>query len=167
YEEIDAADFDAIHLPGGHAPGMRPYLESETLQAKLVGFFDRDLTVSAICHGPVLLARAIDPSTGYPVLRGRRMTALTRTLERAGFWLTFWKLGRHFRTYSEYVESEIRRAIGPEGRFESGPLLPSYDAGFTVRDGNLITARWPGDADALGRRLADLLRSEGPAGKEG
>ncbi|HEB89870.1 MAG TPA: hypothetical protein ENI85_09895, partial [Deltaproteobacteria bacterium] len=44
-----------------------------------------------------------------------------RTLERAGFWLTFWKLGRHFRTYSEYVESEIRRAIGPEGRFESGP----------------------------------------------
>ncbi len=164
YDEITTTDFDGVHLPGGHAPGMKPYLESEILRTQLVEFFDRDLIVSAICHGPVLLARTIDPSTGKSVLHGRRLTALTRMLERSGFWLTWWKLGRHFRTYPEYVENEVTRAIGPDGRFERGPLLPSYDAGFTVRDGNLITARWPGDAESLGRQLVGILRSKGPPG---
>jgi len=28
YEDIRPADFDALLLPGGHAKGMRPYLES-------------------------------------------------------------------------------------------------------------------------------------------
>src|ERR1700719_2973968 len=54
YDDIRAADVDALLLPGGHAKGMRPYLESARLQAAVVGFFAQAKVVGAICHGVVL-----------------------------------------------------------------------------------------------------------------
>lgn len=163
YQDIKASEYDAVHLSGGHAPGMKPYLESKILQAQIVEFFSLGLTVSAVCHGQVLLARSIDPLTQKSVLHGRRATALTKLLERTGFWLTVWTLGRRFRTYPEYVQDEVSRAIGDASKFETGPTPPSYDKGFTVTDGNLITARWPGDADELGRRLVEALTEAQPS----
>jgi putative intracellular protease/amidase len=110
-----------------------------------------------VCHGPVLLARSQHPDTGRSVVAGRRMTALTKLLERSGYWLTRWTLGRRFRTYPEYVQDEVVRAIGDRTKFEMGPLVPSYANPFTVTDGNLVTARWPGDSDRLGRELAQMV----------
>ena len=166
YTDIKASEFDGIHLSGGHAPGMKPYLESKLLQQQIVEFFVLGRTVSAVCHGPVLLARSIDPSTQKSVLHGRRITALTKLLERTGFWLTVWTLGRHFRTYPEYVQDEVIRAIGDASKFEKGPQPASYDLGYTVIDDNLITARWPGDADELGKRLVSMLRASSPESED-
>jgi hypothetical protein len=39
YGEIRAVDFDALLLPGGHAPGMRVYLGSGVLQSAVADFF--------------------------------------------------------------------------------------------------------------------------------
>jgi putative intracellular protease/amidase len=157
YEAIDVTTFDALHLPGGHAPGMKPYLESTVLQARVAEFFASDKPVSAICHGPVLLARTQDPTTGKSVLEGRRVTGLTKLLERSGFWLTRWTLGRRFRTYPAYVQDEVASAVGDAKKFQRGPIVPSYGNPFTVRDGNLLTARWPGDAKKLGEQLVDMV----------
>jgi putative intracellular protease/amidase len=157
YEDIKTSDYDGIHLSGGHAPGMKPYLESKILQQKIVEFFELNRIVSAVCHGPVLLARSIDPTTRKSVLHGRRLTALTKLLERTGFWMTVWTLGRHFRTYPEYVQDEVIGAVGDASKFEKGPQPASYGKGYAVSDGNLITARWPGDADELGKRLVRAL----------
>lgn len=162
YADIKASEYDAIHLCGGHAPGMKPYLESKILQQQIVEFFVLGRTVSAVCHGPVLLARSIDPATQKSVLHGRRITALTKMLERTGFWMTVWTLGRHFRTYPEYVQDEVSGAIGDPSKFEKGPQPPSYHKGFTVTDDNLITARWPGDADELGKCLVSALKTNRP-----
>ena len=38
-------------LTGGHAPGMRQYLEDKDLQAAIVPFMLEDKPVAAICHG--------------------------------------------------------------------------------------------------------------------
>ncbi|MCH9682372.1 MAG: DJ-1/PfpI family protein, partial [Deltaproteobacteria bacterium] len=141
YDAIDPSALDAVHLAGGHAPGMKPYLESTVLQDKVAALFAARKPVSAICHGPVVLARTRHPDHGRSVLDGRRMTALTRLLERSGFLLTMWTLGRRFRTYPQYVQDEVREALGDGGRFETGPLVPSYGNPFTVRDDNLLTAR--------------------------
>ena len=157
YRDIEVDSFDALHLAGGHAPGMRPYLESEILQARAVEFFAKQKIVSAICHGPIVLARAKDPTTNRSVLHGRRMTALTKMLERSGWLLTMWTLGNHFRTYPQYVQDEVIEAIGDNTKFERGPLVPSYRNPFTVRDDNLLTARWPGDAHRLGDELTEML----------
>ena len=67
-------EYNALHLPGGHAPGMVQYLECEVLQHKVAEFFVADKLVSAVCHGPVVLARTTDPRTGRSVLDGRRVT---------------------------------------------------------------------------------------------
>src|SRR5262252_10338527 len=48
YTQIDPAAFGALVLPGGHAQGMREYLESETLQHAVAAFFDTGKPVAAI-----------------------------------------------------------------------------------------------------------------------
>jgi len=47
--------------------------------------------------------------------------------------------------------------VGSSGKVETGPLVPSYGNPFTVRDGNLLTARWPGDALAFADQLVGML----------
>ena len=96
---------DALLLPGGHrARGMRSYIDSPTLQRLVVDAFARGLNVAAICHGVLLAARSIDPTTGHSVLYGRRTTALTWALERTAWRLTritrFWDPD-YYRTYTE------------------------------------------------------------------
>src|SRR3546814_7322055 len=46
YPAIDPAAFDALLLPGGHAQGMRPYLEDALLQAHVAAFFAADKQVA-------------------------------------------------------------------------------------------------------------------------
>ena len=154
--EARAADFAALHFPGGHAPGMRPYCESAEVQRLAREAFAANQPVSAVCHGVLPLARA-------GVLDGRRTTALTKPMEGIAVVLTNRVLPGHYRTYPESVEHEVRRRIGPRGRFERGPLVPRFASatspwsGFVVEDGNYLSARWPGDAWTLALRLAERL----------
>ncbi|HVO30088.1 MAG TPA: type 1 glutamine amidotransferase domain-containing protein [bacterium] len=157
YAEIDPSRFDLLLLPGGHAKGMRQYLESKTLQEKVAAFFAAKKPVAAICHGGVVLARSVDPVTGRSVVAGRRMTALTKSLERTAYWISAWKLGDYYRTYPEYVQDEVVRALGDAKLFETGPFFASYGNPFTVRDGNLLTARWPGDASRFAAEALAMM----------
>lgn len=157
FADVDVDTFDGLLLPGGHAKGMRPYLESVALQDIVRGFFARDRPVGAICHGPVVLARTLDGRTGASVVAGRRLTALTRPLENIAWLLTFWLLGDYYRTYPQWVQSELVDAVGEAGKFELGPVFASYARPFTVRDGNLLTARWPGDSSLFARELVAML----------
>lgn len=159
YADISVAEFGALVLPGGHAKGMRQYLESTELQMKVVAFFEARRPVGAICHGSVVLARSIDPNTGKSVLHGRRCTALTKSLESTAWALTAWKLGDYYRTYPEWVQDEVSRALSDPSHFETGPMIATYNNGFIVRDGNLVTARWPGDAERFAAELVGMLRA--------
>lgn len=161
WSDVDVAAFDALLLPGGHAPGMRQYLESKTLQAKVVEFVKTGKPFAAICHGPLVLARAIDPATGKSVLHGRRTACLPGYMERTAYWLTAWKLGRYYRTSPAYVEAEVR-AAGAE--FVRGPTeltrrgtRDDDSPAFVVVDGNYVSARWPGDAYLFTKTLLGLI----------
>ncbi len=156
------ADYDGLLLPGGHAPGMRTYLESKPLQALIVAAFDRGLPVGAICHGVVLAARSIR-NDGRSVLFGRKTTALTKPMELTAWALTCTWLGRYYRTYPMTVEDEVTAALANPTDFLRGPLGTTRDrsedlaAGFTVRDGNYLSARWPGDAHRFASEFARML----------
>lgn len=186
YEELNAADYDALVLPGGHrARGMRPYLESERLRELVADFFDGDKPVGAICHGVLLAASATSKRSGQSVLRGKKTTSLTWKLERLA-----WSLGRvfrfwdphYYRTYREAadeprgfraVEAEVKRALASpadyvdvppddphRARKQSGRHRDSVDdesAAFVVRDGNYVSARWPGDAYTFAKTLAQVI----------
>jgi len=68
WSDIDPTQYDAIHLTGGHAPGMKQYLESQLLKDKIGEYTKLGRTLSAICHGSLLLARSVDPQTGQSVV---------------------------------------------------------------------------------------------------
>lgn len=154
YADIQVDQFDAVSLTGGHAPGMKQYLESKALQEKMVEFFHQGKVVGAICHGVLVLARAIDPQTGKSVLYDYQVTALTKDLEWSGYALTFWLLGRRYRTYDCYVADEVRGALKEPKNFKNGlaMLIP-----FVYQDRNLITARWPLDAPRYAGRFAEMV----------
>lgn len=166
WADIDPAAFDALLLPGGHAPLMRQYLGSAALQEKVLAFWRQESKpVAAICHGVIVLARTRDPQTGLSVLAERRTTCLPKYLERVAYYTTAWKLGRYYRTYPEYVEDEVKGALrDPASQFVRGPFAgmsrgTDTDDGpaMVVEDGRYLSARWPGDAYLFAKRLLARL----------
>jgi protease I len=153
YDAVSAENFDALLLPGGHDKGVREYLESETLQNLVVDFFEQKKPVAAICHGVVLAARSINPSTGRSVINNYETTCLLKSQEMAAFQLTRLWLKDYYLTYPDItVEDEVRGALDTVENFKAGPKpllrddLEHLSRGFTVRDRHYLSARWPGDA---------------------
>ena len=190
WAQVRPEEFAALVLPGGHAPGMREYLESAGLQRTVAAFFDAGKPVAAICHGVVLAARSISARTGRPVLHGRRTTALTWALERAAWRIarcTRWWDAGYYRTYAEErgeaagyrsVQAEVTRALARTDDFLDVPAdaprrwrktsglfrdsAADESPAFVVRDGNYVSARWPGDVHAFARTFADVVAAECP-----
>ncbi|CAM4020176.1 type 1 glutamine amidotransferase domain-containing protein [Roseateles saccharophilus] len=162
YAELQATDFDALLLPGGHAPGMKVYLESTELQALVAAQFAADKPVGAICHGVLLAARSLRVD-GRSVLHGRRTTGLTRQLEMTAWLMTAAWLGRYYRTYPTPLQTEVATALAHPGDFDVGPPALLRDTaqrpgrGFALRDGHYVSARWPGDAHAFALAFAQML----------
>lgn len=161
YAAIAGQAFDALLLAGGHAKGMRPYLESALLQGVVAAFFAAGKPVGAICHGVVLAARSTT-GNGRSVLHGRKTTALLRSQELLAWNLTRLYLGDYYRTYPVTVEDEVTSALAGPDDFERGPMplrrdTPERPDGFAVIDGRYVSARWPGDAHRFARAVADLL----------
>lgn len=164
WASIEPAAYDGLILPGGHAPGMRQYLGSTTLQQKLAEFWRLERPLGAICHGVLVAARTHDPATGRSIISARKTTCLPKYLERSAFYLTAWRRGRYYRTYPAYVQDEVVAALDDPSQFVRGPLEftkrgTATDDGpaFTVLDGHYLSARWPGDAYLFGKQFADLL----------
>ena len=151
YDDIRLKDFEALVLPGGHAKGIIPYLESKVLQRAIAAFFAAGKPVGAICHGVVAACRALDPDTGRSVLHGRKTTALLRRQERLAYQLTRITLGDYYLTYPVTVQDEVTASLATADDFVEGPTpvlrdnMAHLGRGFTVRDGNYLSARWPGD----------------------
>lgn len=186
YAALSADDFHALLLAGGHAPGMREYLENAALQRTVAEFFDCGKPVAAVCHGVVLAARSVSRKSGKSVLHGRKTTALTWKLERSAWTLSRW-YGRYwdrdyYRTYREApgeapgyrsVQAEVTRCLArPEDFLDVAAGTPHHlhkasglfrDApdddrpAFVVRDGNYLSARWPGDVHTFAKTFAMLL----------
>ena len=165
YKKISETGFHGLVLPGGHAPGMRIYLEAPELHKLTSAFFSKKKPVAAICHGVVLAARA-KRKDGKSVLFGRKTTALLKRQEMAAYNLTRLWLGTYYRTYPETtVQDEVTAALASPNDFLPGPTPDirrdapkNLKPGFTVVDGNYISARWPGDVYSFANGFLRLLR---------
>ena len=125
-------------------------------------YFAGNSPVAAICQGVVLASRA-RRADGKSVLFGKRTTSLLKSQELMAWGLTCLWLGSYYRTYSLTVEDEVRANLDSAADFLSGPLPLArdkpgkLDAGFVVRDGNFLSARWPGDAHKFADTLLGML----------
>jgi hypothetical protein len=85
-------------------------------------------------------------------------------MERGAYLATFWRRGRYYRTYPTYVEDEVIAALARPEDFERGPRELSrrgtrddHSHAFVVEDGRYVSARWPGDAWLIGKKLVAML----------
>lgn len=163
YDQLDPDAFDGVVLTGGHAPNMKPYLESEQIQALVAKHMLDDKPVGALCHGVLIVARAQDPKTGRSVLHGRKTTALTSTQERMAWAMTGLWLGSYYRTYALTVQEEVTQALASPADFETGPFLLRREGpkrrgyGFAVRDRNYLSARYYTDAYKFADEFVAML----------
>jgi protease I len=163
YDELSEKDFDGLILPGGHAKGMKPYLESNLLQSVVGRFFQSNKPVGAICHGVVLASRSKVPSSSLSVLYGRKTTALPQWMELLAWNLTRTWMGDYYRTYPLTVQAEVTATLKSPHDFIRGPFSLKRDSskhlnvGFIVRDGNYLSGRWPGDSHLFGFEFLKML----------
>jgi putative intracellular protease/amidase len=157
YSAIISEQYDLLVLPGGHAQGMKPYLESKMLQQKVLQFFELNKLVGSICHGSIVLARTINPSTGKSVVYNKKLTGLTKFLERIAYYITFWKLGKYYRTYPCYVQDEVKQCLSDAKNFKTGG---NQFKPYVCADGNLVTARWPKDVYMFAETLIEKLEKK-------
>lgn len=78
-DQVTAADFDALFLPGGVLNPDKMRMNDRAV-AFVQGFFNEDKPVAAICHGPWMLEEA-------GVVKGRKVTSwpsLKTDLKNAG-----------------------------------------------------------------------------------
>jgi len=165
WEDCAVENFDTLVLPGGHAPGMREYLESEVLQKIVAEFFRDKKIVGAICHGVVLAARSKDPATGRSVLFEKKTTALPAWMEMSAWAMTALWLGNYYRTYPKTVQTEVTENLKNPEDFLVGPKglkrdsLTHLEFGFVVKDENYISARWPGDAHCFANEVEKSFKT--------
>lgn len=139
-EDLDAADYDAIFVPGGHGP-MQDLATSLAIGSLLTTFLDdASKMVVSVCHGPASFLTA-QRDDGRWAFDGRRLSAFTNEEET--------QVG--FAANAPWLLEDRLRAAG--ARFEAGPAWGSH----VVVDGNLITGQNPGSArDAATTLLAAL-----------
>lgn len=188
WDAVRAQDFDGLLLGGGHrARGMREFLESAALQSLVADVFAAGKPVAAICHGVLLAARS-KRGDGRSVLYGRKTTALTWNQERTASLIAhlgrFWDRN-YYRTYPDLpgqaagymsVQHEVTRALASPQHFLEVPNDAPHALrktlglhrdrandprpAWVVRDGQYVSARWPGDAYTFAATFAGVLESQ-------
>ena len=75
-------------------------------------------------------------------------------------------MGDYFLTYPEItVEDEVIATLASREDFIYGPNPMFRDSpknlkpGFTVQDGNYLSARWPGDAHSFGQQFLQMIKT--------
>lgn len=164
YSEIKVSDYDGLILPGGHDKGMKTYLESSVLQAKVAKFFAEKKIIGAICHGTILAIRTINPQNQRSVLYDYQTTSPLKMQEMSAYYLTVLWLGDYYRTYPITVEDEVKSGLKSSKQFQSGAFslrrdsLKNESPAFVTEDRNYLSARWPGDAYTFSKRFYHLLK---------
>jgi len=106
FSEINAADYDALVIPGGRAP---EYLRLNPLVLDMVKhFFTENKPVAAICHGAQLLSAA-------GVLEGKQCSAYPACMPEVN------------QSGGVYTEIAIEAAI-TDGNLVTAPAWPAHPA---------------------------------------
>ena len=135
--DMNAADFDAIYLPGGHGP-MADLAFDRDLGALLAEFHDSGKLVAALCHGPAGLLSAVR-ADGTFVFAGKEMAVFSDEEERQGGLAV---------PYS---------VVGRLSELGARPTAGEPWSSTVVVDGGLVTGQNPQSTVATATQVAALL----------
>jgi putative intracellular protease/amidase len=158
-EQIGYGRFDAVYVPGGHAP-MQDLLYSPALGKLLAYFHHHAKPTALVCHGPVALLATLDDPAGF-----------TRQLERASSAQSAgrWIYAGYRMTVISNAEEEAAKGLLKGGSLKFTPETALRNAGGiyqgnpenwtanVVTDRELITGQNPASADAVADALLHRL----------
>lgn len=137
--DVDAADYAAIVLPGGHGPMADLAFDPEVGRV-LIAANAADTIIAPFCHGPAALlsAKLADGSNAFA---GRTITVFTDEEERTG--------GTGANT-PWWVETTLR---------EAGLVIDSAApwSDHVVVDGNLVSGQNPQSSTSVARRVIEAI----------
>lgn len=158
-EQIGYEHYDAVYIPGGHAP-MQDLIRSAELGRLLTSFHARGTTTALVCHGPAALLSAL-PDAGSAVGRMEQ----GKKPGQAGWIYAGYKM----TVISNQEEAQAKQALKggemkllPQTGLElAGGIFSSNTAPWTahvVNDRELITGQNPASATQVGQALLSRLQ---------
>jgi len=146
---LDLAAYDLVFLAGGWGAAF-DLGQSEELGAALSRAFAAGRVLGGLCHGPLGFLRARRPD-GEPLVRGRRMTAVTdRQVAQLGVAIT-----------PLHPESALR-AAGAAFECRHHPLR-DFLANHVVVDGDLVTGQNQNAGPMVARQMMQRVLAKPPA----
>lgn len=159
-EQIGYDHFDAVYIPGGHAP-MQDLLVSRDLGRLLTDFHKKGKITALVCHGPIALMSTLDNPERF-----------ARELEngkaaRPSPWIY---AGYNFTVISNVEEEQAKALLqGGEMKFypqtaleQAGGRFSSNDKPWTahvVMDREVITGQNPASAPQVGAEILRRLKT--------
>jgi len=158
-EQQGYARFDAVYIPGGHAP-MQDLLKSPALGRLLADFHQRNKTTALVCHGPIALLSTLPDAAGFVAKLEAGATPATPKWIYSGYQMT---------VISNQEEEQAKPMLGggemkfyPQTALQRAGATFSSNAtpwtGHVVVDRELITGQNPASALEVGQRLVERLK---------
>lgn len=139
-DQINAGDYDAIFLPGGHGT-MWDLAQTDAVGTLIGKAYDNGAIVGAVCHGPAGLVGA-KTADGQPLVKGRRVNSFTDAEEEA--------VGQT-DVVPYLLESKLR---------ELGGLFEGNEDNFepyVVADGRLVTGQNPPSSQGVADQMINIM----------
>lgn len=159
-EQIGYARFDAVYIPGGHAP-MQDLLKSPALGRLLTDFHNRGKTTALVCHGPIALLSTLPDANAFVASMESSGKAA-----RAPQWIYS---GYQVTVISDQEELQAKPQLGG-GEMKFYPQDALQQAGVQYRsntspwsanvvvDRELITGQNPASAVGVAKELLGRLK---------
>ncbi len=159
-EQIGYDHFDAVYVPGGHAP-MQDLLVSSELGKLLTYFHEHGKTTALACHGPIALLSTLPDAQDFVT----QFETEGMAKAHAG-WIY---AGYRFTVFSNREEEMAKGLLGGgEMKFypqdaltQAGAQFSQADAAFSphvVTDRELITGQNPASAPFVAQQLLSRLK---------
>ena len=158
-EQIGYAQFDAVYVPGGHAP-MQDLLDSPQVGRLLKAFHEAGKTTALDCHGPIALLSTLPDAPGFR----RQMDAGTKAPAPKNWIYAGYKM----TVYSDEEEDQSKGYLNGSMKFYPQPALTQAGGAYSrnqtawtpyvVIDRELITGQNPASAIQVGQAIVERLR---------
>lgn len=146
-EQIGYERYDAVYIPGGHAP-MQDLIASAALGRLLASFHQQGKTTALVCHGPAALLSAREGTSKW-IYDGYRMTVISNQEEGLA---------------KAALKGGEMKLLPQTGLEQAGAKYSSNTTPWTahvVSDRELITGQNPASALQVGQALLARLKSQG------
>lgn len=150
--------YDAVYVPGGHAP-MQDLLTSPALGKVLAAFHQDGKPTALVCHGPIALLSAMPDAQGFTMKLAQGATPTRPKWIYAGYKVTVFTNDEEEASKGQLGGGEMK--FYPQTALVKAGLQFSKAAnweGNMVTDRELVTGQNPASAALVGKELLVRLQ---------